>query len=113
MFSTRLDERFAIFIKFEIVACNVFQVRKGLKFYIKGGHLDFSHLTELRKNIYHWNLYEKTIQIINRKITKKTIFWWYSLNAFPHNETFWRPWETSPLKTLWEKHSHELYDQAN
>ena len=22
---------------------------------------------------------------------------------FPHNDTFWRPWETSLLKTLWEK----------
>ena len=26
-----------------------------------------------------------------------------SLNPFPHNDTFWRPWETSLLKTLWEK----------
>ena len=24
-------------------------------------------------------------------------------NPFPHNDTFWRPWETSLLKTLWEK----------
>ena len=31
----------------------------------KGGYSDSSHLTELEKNIYHWNLYEKTIQIIN------------------------------------------------
>ena len=27
----------------------------------------------------------------------------YLLNPFPHNDTFWRPWETSLLKTLWEK----------
>ena len=26
-----------------------------------------------------------------------------SFNPFPHNDTFWRPWETSLLKTLWEK----------
>ena len=26
-----------------------------------------------------------------------------SVNPFPHNDTFWRPWETSLLKTLWEK----------
>ena len=26
-----------------------------------------------------------------------------SLNPFPHNDTFWRPWETSLLKTPWEK----------
>ena len=26
-----------------------------------------------------------------------------SLNPFPHNDAFWRPWETSLLKTLWEK----------
>ena len=25
------------------------------------------------------------------------------LNPFPHNDTFRRPWETSLLKTLWEK----------
>ena len=24
-------------------------------------------------------------------------------NPFPHIDTFWRPWETSLLKTLWEK----------
>ena len=25
------------------------------------------------------------------------------LNPSPHNDTFWRPWETSLLKTQWEK----------
>ena len=25
------------------------------------------------------------------------------LNPFPHNDTFWHPWETNLLKTLWEK----------
>ena len=25
------------------------------------------------------------------------------VNPFPHNDTFWRRWETSLLKTLWEK----------
>ena len=24
-------------------------------------------------------------------------------NPVPHNDTFWHPWETSRLKTLWEK----------
>ena len=24
-------------------------------------------------------------------------------NLFPHNDTFWHPWKTSLLKTLWEK----------
>ena len=24
-------------------------------------------------------------------------------NPFPHSDTFWRPWETSLVKTLWEK----------
>ena len=32
---------------------------------------------------------------------KRPMAW--SLNPFPHNDTFWRPWETSLLKTLWEK----------
>ena len=26
----------------------------------------------------------------------------FFFNPFPHNNTFWRPWETSLLKTLWE-----------
>ena len=26
-----------------------------------------------------------------------------SVNPFPHNDTFWHPWETSLLKTPWEK----------
>ena len=26
-----------------------------------------------------------------------------TFKPFPHNDTFWRPWETSLLKTLWEK----------
>ena len=26
-----------------------------------------------------------------------------NLNPFPHSDTFWCPWETSLLKTLWEK----------
>ena len=25
------------------------------------------------------------------------------INPFPHNDTFWCPWETNLLKTLWEK----------
>ena len=25
------------------------------------------------------------------------------INPFPNNDTFWRPWETSLLKTMWEK----------
>ena len=27
----------------------------------------------------------------------------FVLNPFPHDDTFWCPWETSLLKTLWEK----------
>ena len=29
--------------------------------YFKGGYLDFSYLSELKKNMYHWNLYEKAL----------------------------------------------------
>ena len=28
---------------------------------------------------------------------------WEWVNPFPHNDAFWRPWETSLLKTLWLK----------
>ena len=29
--------------------------------------------------------------------------WNVVIIPFPHNDAFWRPWETSLLKTLWEK----------
>ena len=29
--------------------------------------------------------------------------YWRFLNPLPHNDTFWRLWETSLLKTQWEK----------
>ena len=29
--------------------------------------------------------------------------WELLFNPFPHNDTFWCPWETNLLKTLWEK----------
>ena len=32
---------------------------------LKGGYLDFSHLTELKKYIHHWNISKKPIKIIN------------------------------------------------
>ena len=34
---------------------------------------------------------------------KKQGLFWERVNPFPHNDTFRRPWETSLLKTLWEK----------
>ena len=35
----------------------------------------------------------------------RTVIWRQSksFNTFPHNDTFWHPWETRLLKTLWEK----------
>ena len=41
---------------------------------------------------HYWNCYS----IIGLSIE-------YSIKPFPHNDTFWRPWERSLLKTLWEK----------
>ena len=31
------------------------------------------------------------------------VSWKSNFNPFPNNDTFWCPWETSLLKTLWEK----------
>ena len=47
--------------------CLIFQVTYDYHF--EGGYLDFSHLTELKIDIYHCNLYEKKkkIQIIKNK----------------------------------------------
>ena len=47
-----------------VVSRNTFPEKRGLK----GGYLDFSHLPELKNiYIYHRNLFEKRIQIINNK----------------------------------------------
>ena len=40
------------------------------------------------------------VQIRDSLFSSPTHYW---LNPFPHNDAFWRPWETSLLKTLWEK----------
>ena len=42
-------------------------------------------------NFLHWLPWEMPHQCFQR------------FNPFPHNDTFWCPWETSLLKTLWEK----------
>ena len=53
--------------------------------------------------------------VLTSSIGKRTVcsFWpaigenclesFIKINPFPHNDTFWRPWETSLLKTLREK----------
>ena len=52
----------------------------------KGGHLDFYTSCWIQKYKYHWNLYEKTIQIINNKESwnkkKKTFFYGVSLKGY-------------------------------
>ena len=51
---------------------------------------------------------------IHKRSFKHSVRWWYygkklhvcyvvEFNPFPHNNIFWRPWETSLLKTLWER----------
>ena len=42
-------------------------------------------------------------EIGDRQQIQNEFYCTLTLNPFPHNDTFWRPWETSLLKTLWEK----------
>ena len=48
---------------------------------------------------YNWNNVE-ICHTVNQSISPLEQ---KGFNPFPHNDTFWRPWETSLLKTLWEK----------
>ena len=56
-----------------------------------------------------WQIFDpskiKHLQTKNSKIdTYKMVDRLHDVfNPFPLNDTFWRPWETSFLKTLWEK----------
>ena len=47
------------------------------------------------------------VYLLNIEITENrkysNWFWIVRTNPFPHNDAFWSPWETSLLKTLWEK----------
>ena len=54
----------------------------------------------------HWAFYPDGYPFYNFAGTSSAlrsglVLWGF--NPFPHNYTFWRPWETSLLKTLWEK----------
>ena len=46
-----------------------------------------------------------------RKLAKYHSYMLFGFNPFLHNDTFWRPWETSLLKTLWEK--EKLLEMSN
>ena len=45
----------------------------------------------------------KSSPFAEKDVTKKMSNSGRSFNPFPHNDTFWHHWETSLLKTLWEK----------
>ena len=63
--------------------------------HIKGGHLDFSHLTEL-KNIYITEIYMKkqykSSWIKNHRITKKKKKWWGSLKRLHNLLSYFQIW---------------------
>ena len=54
----------------------------------KVGNISFSHIVS--KNFFSFG-------------SLKVGIVWKRVNPFPHNDTFCRPWETSLLKTMWEK----------
>ena len=62
----------------------------------------FPYRTMLIKIRLHVPCYLILINIV-RKSSLSPAHKSMCFNPFPHNNTFWRPWETSLLKTLWEK----------
>ena len=47
-------------------------------------------------------IWENLKFVIWERVNTKLQYVKRSFNSFPHNDTFWRPLETSLLKTLWE-----------
>ena len=73
--------------------------------YFKGGYLDFSHLTELTKNIYHWNLYEKNntnLQELRIIKLQKILFDGFSLKGVEASKVIFRFGARNNKKVLWE-----------
>ena len=72
-----------------------------------------SYLTCNRGERFHWCQEYTWTSDLHRQ----TAGWWrklihiFKINAFPHNDTFWCLWETSLLKTLWEK--EKLFVMSN
>ena len=46
-------------------------------------------------------LFGKQVKLLYKKLFQTNHIW--LLNSLPHNPYFWRPWERSLWKTLWEK----------
>ena len=46
---------------------------------------------------------KKTFSLFPSNIFRSLNFFLRVINPFPHNDAFWQVWETSLLKTLWEK----------
>ena len=55
------------------------------------------------KGYHHFLLFPHCFQEAFSFSVSKVIIVWQRVNPFPHNDAFWRPWETSLLKTQWEK----------
>ena len=70
-----------------------------LKFYPFGQIWNFVVGERVKTNIgYHFD-FQKSFLSLKQLCYN---FIGLLLNPFPHNDTFWRPWETSLLKTLWK-----------
>ena len=64
-----------------------------------------------------WRTFCHFHQILNCRLQSLSVWKslefivWERINPFPHNAAFWRPWETSLLKTLWEKDKFACNEQ--
>ena len=69
-------------------------------------YINFTQSPNYLKNLSKWlSKSEKSPQLWQKYTTAETKNKkpQVHINPFPHNDTFWGPWETSLLKTLWEK----------
>ena len=64
----------------------------------------FGAFVSYLEQFFFWNIFQTVHKppFLNRTVPLTRIGG-CSFNPFPHNNTFWCPWETSLLKTLWEK----------
>ena len=93
-------ELFAIFIEFKIVVCKLFEFRRIKYLLFRKDLIEcYFMFQSLYKHNWHRHVFRSTSALYAKSLISSHI----SVNPFPHNDIFWRPWETSLLKTLLEK----------
>ena len=98
------NDRILNLSKFKAFADDIIIVTQILKLVLERlenivgkGQMLVTSIFSFSKNVFRSFQRLSFPEVLNMEIV------FYSVNPFPHNDTFWRPWEISLQKTLWEK----------